>query len=169
MAQQTINLGAAADDGNGDDLRSGGAKINANFSELYAAAALNTAKRSFPVEDEAKLDRLGAAVALTDGASVALDASAGSSFRLTLGGNRTLAAPSNPTDGQVIELELTQDGTGSRTLTLPTGAGGVRFGTDAPSNLFVLSTGAGLTDYLTLKYRASVDRWDVLGFIRGFG
>lgn len=35
MAQQTIGIGAAANDGTGDDLRSAGAKINANFTELY--------------------------------------------------------------------------------------------------------------------------------------
>lgn len=36
MAQQTINIGAAPDDGTGDNLRTGGQKINDNFTELYA-------------------------------------------------------------------------------------------------------------------------------------
>jgi len=36
MAQQTINIGAAPDDGTGDTIRAGGAKINENFTELYA-------------------------------------------------------------------------------------------------------------------------------------
>lgn len=36
MAQQMVNIGAAANDGTGDPIRSGGQKINANFSELYA-------------------------------------------------------------------------------------------------------------------------------------
>lgn len=39
MAQQTIGLGSVANDGTGDTLRAGGTKINANFTELYAAAA----------------------------------------------------------------------------------------------------------------------------------
>ena len=39
MAQQTINIGATANDGTGDSLRTAGPKINANFTELYAAAA----------------------------------------------------------------------------------------------------------------------------------
>jgi hypothetical protein len=39
MAQQTINLGSVANDGTGDTLRAGGTKINANFTELYAATA----------------------------------------------------------------------------------------------------------------------------------
>jgi hypothetical protein len=39
MAKQTINLGTAANDGTGDNLRAGGTKINENFTEVYAAAA----------------------------------------------------------------------------------------------------------------------------------
>ena len=35
MSQQLINLGSAPNDGNGDDIRSGGEKINENFTELY--------------------------------------------------------------------------------------------------------------------------------------
>lgn len=36
MAQQVLNIGTAANDGTGDDLRAGAGKINANFAELYA-------------------------------------------------------------------------------------------------------------------------------------
>lgn len=44
MAQQTINVGAAGNDGTGDALRTAGQKINANFTELYAVTvALGTA------------------------------------------------------------------------------------------------------------------------------
>jgi len=35
LARSIINVGAAANDGDGDTLRSGGTKINANFRELY--------------------------------------------------------------------------------------------------------------------------------------
>ena len=35
MARQVIGTGSAANDGSGDNLRAGGTKINANFSELY--------------------------------------------------------------------------------------------------------------------------------------
>lgn len=40
MSQQTIGIGAAANDGTGDPLRTAFNKCNANFGELYAAAAL---------------------------------------------------------------------------------------------------------------------------------
>lgn len=55
MALQPINLGTTANDGTGDDQRTAGQKINDNFTELYAAEALNTAKRSYPSGDENKL------------------------------------------------------------------------------------------------------------------
>ena len=35
MAKQDLNLGTAANDGTGDDLRTAGTKINQNFTELY--------------------------------------------------------------------------------------------------------------------------------------
>jgi len=38
MAQDTIDLGSAANDGTGDNLRAGGTKTNDNFTELYQVA-----------------------------------------------------------------------------------------------------------------------------------
>lgn len=38
MAKQTINIGASANDGTGDNLRAGMDKANDNFSELYTLA-----------------------------------------------------------------------------------------------------------------------------------
>ena len=40
----------------------------------------------------------------------------GNNFAFTLGGNRTLSAPTNATPGQTGYIYITQDGTGSRTL-----------------------------------------------------
>lgn len=58
----------------------------------------------------------GSVVPLTDGATITPDFSAGNNFSVTLGGNRTLANPTNLTAGQSGVISLTQDGTGSRTL-----------------------------------------------------
>ena len=41
MAQQTINIGATANDGTGDSLRDSFSKCNSNFSELYAGMPAN--------------------------------------------------------------------------------------------------------------------------------
>lgn len=40
MAQQTINVGSAANDATGDGIRTALGKVNANFDELYAGQAL---------------------------------------------------------------------------------------------------------------------------------
>ena len=58
----------------------------------------------------------GTIVALTDGATITPDFAAGNNFSVTLGGNRTLANPTNLTAGQSGVIVVTQDGTGGRTL-----------------------------------------------------
>ena len=58
----------------------------------------------------------GAINALTDGATIAPDFSAGNNFSVTLGGNRTLANPTNAVAGQGGVICITQDATGGRTL-----------------------------------------------------
>lgn len=54
--------------------------------------------------------------ALTDQATITWDASLGAVATVTLGGNRTMAAPTNLKAGGVYFLRVTQDGTGNRTL-----------------------------------------------------
>ena len=54
---------------------------------------------------------------LTDQATITWDASTQDVCKVTLGDNRTLAAPTNGTTGQFISILVIQDGTGSRTLT----------------------------------------------------
>jgi len=56
------------------------------------------------------------ATTLSDGSTVAWDASANQVTSVTLGGNRTLGAASNQIDGGVYVISVIQDGTGSRTL-----------------------------------------------------
>ena len=58
----------------------------------------------------------GAVVVLTDNATITPDFTTGNNFSVELGGNRTLANPSNLTAGQSGVIVVTQDGTGSRTL-----------------------------------------------------
>ncbi len=91
-----------------------------------------------------------AIVVLTDGATITPNTSLGDVFRVTIAGNRTIAAPSNtPVDGQKIRMEITQDATGSRTLTWNAiydwGTAG------APT----LTTTAGKTDLIEFAYNAT--------------
>lgn len=104
-----------------------------------------------------------APVALTDAATIAIDASQGSVFDVTLGGNRTLGAPTNPTDGQRIIVRVKQDATGSRTLAYNAV---FRFDADGEPTL---STTAGAVDYLGFQYNAASTKWDLLAHRLGFG
>jgi hypothetical protein len=108
-----------------------------------------------------------APVTLTDAATIATDASLGNHFRVTLGGNRTLGAPTNVTDGQRVIWELIQDATGSRTITLTTGsAGSFALGTDIAS--VTLTTTAAKRDFLGAIYNSTAQRWFVIAFVKGY-
>ena len=102
-------------------------------------------------------------IPLTDAATIAVDASLGNLFTVTLGGNRTLGAPTNPKLGQMIVFRITQDGTGGRTLAYNAI---YRFSTDIPSP--TLSTGIGKTDYLGFIYNLAANKWDCTGKVFGF-
>jgi hypothetical protein len=96
----------------------------------------------------------GGVVALTDGATINTDAHLGNTFTVTLGGNRTMAAPTNVATGQKIVYRIKQDGTGSRTLTWNAA---FRFaGGTAPT----LTTTAAKTDYIGFIYNAADSKWD---------
>lgn len=102
-------------------------------------------------------------VDLVDAATILTDAHLGNHFRVTLAGNRVLANPTNPTDGQKGIWEIRQDGTGSRLITL---GSQFSFGTDMPFVTF--STLAGKRDFLGAIYRASLNKWDVIAFSKGY-
>ena len=92
---------------------------------------------------------------LTDQATVAWDASTQDVCKLTLGGNRTLAAPTNNTTGQFISILVIQDGTGSRTLTWNAV---FEFASDtAPT----LTTTANLGDVFVFRYNGA--KWIEVG------
>ena len=84
----------------------------------------------------------GAITALTDGATITADFAAANNYSLTIGGNRTLANPTNQTAGQSGAIVITQDGTGGRTLAY--GANWKFAGGTVP----VLTTTAGAVDVL---------------------
>lgn len=100
---------------------------------------------------------------LTDGVTITTDASLGNHFRVTLAGNRTLSNPTNARDGQRILFEVTQDGVGSRTLTL---GNKFAFGSDITS--LTLSTGAGKKDFIGVQYNATTDKFYVLAVAKGY-
>jgi hypothetical protein len=58
----------------------------------------------------------GTVSALTDAATITPDFAVANNFSLTIGGNRTLANPTNLAAGQSGAIVITQDSTGGRTL-----------------------------------------------------
>lgn len=91
----------------------------------------------------------GEITALSDGATITPDFADSNNFSVTLGGNRTLANPSNLTAGQSGCIWITQDGTGSRTLAY--GSYWDFTGGTAPT----LSTAASSTDCLVYSVQSS--------------
>ncbi|HUB93254.1 MAG TPA: hypothetical protein VMB52_02015, partial [Verrucomicrobiae bacterium] len=102
-------------------------------------------------------------VALTDAATIAVNAALGNDFRVTIAGNRTLGTPTNPVNGQKILFQVTQDSTGSRTLSYTSA---YEFSTGLPQP--TLSTTAGLTDILGFIYNATKSKWLLVAFVNGF-
>jgi hypothetical protein len=95
-----------------------------------------------------KLFDAAAPQALTSGTTVTPDFGAGNNFSLTLAHNATLANPSNPKVGQSGVIEITQDGTGGRTM-------GYGANWKFPGGAPVLSTAAGAIDVLAYYVAAS--------------
>ena len=91
----------------------------------------------------------GTITTLTDGATVTPNFAASNNYVLTLGGNRTIANPTNLTAGQSGSIFLVQDGTGSRTAAW--GSYWDFAGGTAP----VLSTGANAVDRLDYVVRTT--------------
>jgi hypothetical protein len=97
-----------------------GAGSNLTFNTAYNGATGAVERMRIDYQGNA-IFKYGALLeegTLTDGATIAWDVNASPVAKVTLGGNRTISAPSNSVgSGQFISLLVIQDGTGSRTLT----------------------------------------------------
>lgn len=116
--------------------------------------------------DKARLDGIvpSQVITLTDGATPALDAALGNHFRLTAAGNRTIAVPTNPTDGQKIIIEHIASGA-DRTLALNTGTGGFAYGSDITG---LSATVSGKHDFIGAVYNSAVNKWHVIAYVKGY-
>ena len=114
---------------NGDDLileaeddviirDNGGSNILAQFINGGANELYHNATKKFETASGGISLTGGAAAnvtALSDRATITIDMATACHHSVTLGGNRTFAAPSNQVIGQSGSLVITQDGSGSRT------------------------------------------------------
>lgn len=103
-------------------------------------------------------------VALTDGATPALNAALGNQFYLAAGGDRTIAIPTNPATGQKIIIIHYASG-GGRTLSLNSGTNGFRFGSDITA---LTQTASGKKDYIGCRWNDVDSKWDVVAYTKNF-
>jgi hypothetical protein len=140
--------------------------MGVGVATVGAGAAVLTASPASAAEEGTTVEPgavAPAVVALTDAGTIAVDASEGNDFRVTIGGNRTMGLPANPTDGQKITFQVTQ-GTGAPyTLSW---ASGYQFSTGLPQP--TLSTTAGDTDLACFIYNSSLSAWLLAAFLPGF-
>ena len=96
---------------------------------------------------------------LTDGATISWNPTLGLNASVTLAGNRTLSFFSTPVAGSYGTLVVTQDGTGGRTLTLPSTSNLV-LGSSATTTI-ALSTAANAKDILNFYYDGTNCYWNI--------
>ena len=133
----------------------GGSVLAGVFASPARAAAQSTTVEQGAVAP--------AVVALTDAATIAVDASLGNDYRVTIAGNRTMGSPSNATNGQQIVFQVTQGAGGPYTITWGSSYG---FSSGLPQP--TLSTTAGQTDLLTFIYNTGMGMWLLAAFVKGF-
>ena len=104
-----------------------------------------------------------AVVNLTDAPTIAVDASLGNDFRVTIAGNRAMGNPANSSDGEQIIFQITQ-GTGGPFTMSWGNAYAFSAGLPQPS----LSTGTGQTDLFGFIYDAATRLWLLAAFVDGF-
>ena len=146
----------------GVTVGSGSGYYITNGTSVFSVAAPTGTAATSAVRMEGLVSLSGAVkshiTTLTDAASVAVDFNDANMFMVTLGGNRTLAAPSNATTGQTGSIYVIQDGTGSRTLSynnawrFPAGSVPVATTTASAVDLVVYSARSATTiDAVMLK------------------
>jgi hypothetical protein len=105
---------AVADGGTGASTLTG--VLKGNGTSAFTAATAGTDYAGIATAQSFTAAQRGAISTLTDGATITPDFALANNFSVTLGGNRTLANPSNLTAGQSGSIFIVQDATGSRTL-----------------------------------------------------
>ena len=85
-------------------------------AKTFTCAVTMTGNATFTGSVQLSTAVNGNTVSLTDAASITSSFDAGNTFVVTLGGNRTLAAPTSAGIGQTGSIRIIQDATGGRTL-----------------------------------------------------
>jgi hypothetical protein len=154
-----LNVGTGSDlliyhDGTNSVINDNGTgNVNLRVSNTNVVAIAST---GIDITGEVLADKAYIAeVALVDGATIDWDMADEAVAKVTLGGNRTLNAPTNGSTGQFASLLVIQDGTGSRTLTFNAV---YEFKDDSAPTL---TTTGGKGDLFTFRYNGS--KWLEVG------
>lgn len=145
-----------------------GASRRKIFRQAVGAAGGSVLTEAFASPASAATTTESAAVApvvvgLTDAPTIAVDASLGNDFRVTIAGNRTMGNPANPADGQQIIFQITQGPAGAASITW---SSGYEFSEGLPQP--TLSTKAGQTDLLGFAFNARKSTWLLSAYVNGF-
>lgn len=138
---------AVADGGTGASTLTG--ILKGSGTSALTTATAGTDYASIDTAQTFTKGQRGEITTLTDGATITPDMADSNNFTVTLGGNRTLANPSNLTAGQSGSIFIVQDGTGGRTLAYGTQYDFI--GGTAPT----LSTGANAVDRIDYVVRTT--------------
>jgi hypothetical protein len=125
---------------------------NANVTNVNTSGGLTAASITTPIYASTPQT-------LTDATIIAWNPLNGLNASVTLGGNRTLNFSGSLIAGSYGTLVVTQDGTGSRTLTLPSTANKVLGSTSTTT--IALSTAAGAKDILNFYYDGTNCFWNI--------
>lgn len=104
-------------------------------------------------------------VTLTDAATIATDAALSNRFEVSSATDCTLGAPTNPTHGQQCVWRWKNTDSNPHTLSLGSGTGGFRYGSDITTTN---ATAASKADFITAIYHSTDNKWDVVSIIKGF-
>ena len=161
----TTLTGLLAGEGSTVSVATIGAGLTFSAGQLAVSGVVLTTTNQSVAGVKTFADAIDLEVAtLADAATINVDAAAANKFDITLGGNRTIANPSNPVNGRVIIFRLRQDNTGGRVVTW---GNDFRFSGDLAAANVVLSTAGNTIDRVAFEYVSADSKWDCISFIKG--
>lgn len=98
------------------------------------------------------------------GTTVAVDASLGNTFRLTMSAATTMSNPTNGTDGQMILFEITSGG--AFAMTWGSGTPAYVWGSDV--TVPTLTQTSGKVDYVGFIFNSTAGKWRGIAYARGY-